>query len=154
MQQKKWLYWQNSSGGWLLTAKKNAAVATAMAALTKYSISIMGYVYLLHFSRQINPSRPAQHYLGWAGDLDERLRKHRKGKGSKLCQVAAYRGITSILAEVWAGERSSNANSNDSTTALGSVLFALAANSQKRKRPGQVVKLPESTLKNLANYDR
>ena len=66
----------------------------------------MGYVYLLHFSRPINPSRPARHYLGWASDLDERLRKHRKGKGSKLCQVAAQRGITFILAEVWIGERS------------------------------------------------
>jgi predicted GIY-YIG superfamily endonuclease len=106
MQQKKLPYWQISSSGWLLTPKKNAAVATAMAALTNYSISIMGHVYLLHFSRPINPSRPAQHYLGWAGDLDERLRKHRKGKGSKFCQVAAQRGISFVLAEVWAGERS------------------------------------------------
>lgn len=77
-----------------------------MAALTKYSISIMGHVYLLHFSRQINPLRPAQHYLGWAADLDERLWKHHKGKGSRLCAVARERGITFVLAEVWIGNRS------------------------------------------------
>jgi hypothetical protein len=103
MQQKKLPYWQNFCGGWLLTAKKNAAVATAMAALTNYSISIMGHVYLLHFSRPINPSRPAQHYLGWAADLDERLWK---GKGSRFCAVARERGITFVLAEVLVGERS------------------------------------------------
>ncbi|NJM59047.1 MAG: endonuclease [Oscillatoriales cyanobacterium RU_3_3] len=66
----------------------------------------MDCVYLLHFSRPINPSRPAQHYLGWSSDLDERLRKHRKGTGSRLCAVALERGITFVLAEVWAGDRS------------------------------------------------
>lgn len=65
----------------------------------------MGHVYLLHFSRPIHPSHPAQHYLGWASDLDERLRKHRKGKGSRLCAVARERGITFVLAEVWQGDR-------------------------------------------------
>ncbi|MGL5064718.1 MAG: hypothetical protein ACRC62_32445 [Microcoleus sp.] len=65
----------------------------------------MDCVYLLHFSRPINPSRPAQHYLGWSNDLDKRLRKHRKGTGSRLCAVARERGITFVLAEVWAGGR-------------------------------------------------
>lgn len=62
-------------------------------------------VYLLHFSRPICPSRPTRHYIGWTSDLDERLRKHRKGKGSRLCQVARERGITFTLAEVWQGDR-------------------------------------------------
>lgn len=66
----------------------------------------MGHVYLLHFSRRINPSRSTQHYLGWASDLDDRLRKHRKGKGSRLCQVAVELGIGFTLAEVWIGDRS------------------------------------------------
>jgi predicted GIY-YIG superfamily endonuclease len=62
-------------------------------------------VYLLHFSRRICSSRPTQHYIGWTNDLDERLREHRKGKGSRLCQVARDRGITFALAEVWIGDR-------------------------------------------------
>ncbi|MCU0547272.1 MAG: hypothetical protein MUE44_34795 [Oscillatoriaceae cyanobacterium Prado104] len=65
----------------------------------------MSYVYLLHFSKPITPGRPAQHYLGWASDLDDRIRKHRNGKGSRLCQVAKERGISFELAEVWKGDR-------------------------------------------------
>jgi len=60
-------------------------------------------VYLLHFSKPICPSRPARHYIGWTNDLDERIREHRRGKGSRLCQVALERGITFTLAEVWQG---------------------------------------------------
>lgn len=37
-------------------------------------------VYLLHFKKPINPSCPAQHYLGWTSDLDERIRAHRRGR--------------------------------------------------------------------------
>ena len=62
-------------------------------------------VYLLHFSRPICPSRPTRHYIGWTNDLDERIREHRRGKGSRLCQVARERGITFTLAEVWNGDR-------------------------------------------------
>jgi hypothetical protein len=32
-----------------------------------------GTTYLLHFTRPISPAHTAQHYLGWADDLDERL---------------------------------------------------------------------------------
>lgn len=62
-------------------------------------------IYLLHFSKPINPSRPTQHYLGWTNDIDERLRKHRLGRGSRLCEVAAERGITIKLAELIPGDR-------------------------------------------------
>jgi predicted GIY-YIG superfamily endonuclease len=62
-------------------------------------------VYLLHFSRPICPSRTTQHYSGWTNDLDERLREHRLGKGSRLCQVARERDITFSLAECWSGDR-------------------------------------------------
>jgi len=62
-------------------------------------------VYLLHFNRRINPTRPTQHYLGYAKDLDERIREHRLGRGARLCQVAKERGITFRLAEVWIGDR-------------------------------------------------
>ncbi len=59
------------------------------------------YVYLLHFSRPINPTRPARHYLGSTIDIDERLRQHRKGQGSRLCEVAKERGISFQLAELF-----------------------------------------------------
>lgn len=63
-------------------------------------------VYLLHFNQRINPTRPAQHYLGSAKELDIRLREHRLGKGSRLCQVAKEREITFRVAEVWQGDKS------------------------------------------------
>lgn len=63
-------------------------------------------VYLLHFNRPINPSHATQHYLGFACDLDKRIRQHRQGKGARLTQVAVERGITFRVAEVWQGDRS------------------------------------------------
>jgi len=62
-------------------------------------------VYLLHFSKPICLSRPTQHYIGWTTDLDRRIREHRQGKGSRLCQVAKERELTFTLAEVWRGDR-------------------------------------------------
>lgn len=62
-------------------------------------------VYLLHFNRPINPSHPTQHYLGFACDLDKRIRQHRQGKGARLTQVAIERGIRFRVAEVWQGDR-------------------------------------------------
>lgn len=66
----------------------------------------MPVVYLLHFSRPICPSRSTQHCLGWALDLDHRIRTHRRGQGSRLCQVARERGIRFRVVEVWKGDRS------------------------------------------------
>lgn len=62
-------------------------------------------IYLLHFSKPICPTRTTQHYLGWTDDIDERLRKHRMGKGSRLCAVAIERGIKISLAEIIPGNR-------------------------------------------------
>ena len=41
-------------------------------------------VYLLHFSDRINPGHPTQHYLGYAEDLERRIKEHRVGRGSRL----------------------------------------------------------------------
>lgn len=57
------------------------------------------WVYLLHFHAPISPSRTTQHYLGWTLDLDDRIWKHRRGRGSRLCQVALERGIKFTVAE-------------------------------------------------------
>lgn len=62
-------------------------------------------VYLLHFNQRIHPTRPAQHYLGYSKDLDERIRNHRLGGGARLCQVARERRINFKVAEVWIGGR-------------------------------------------------
>lgn len=60
-------------------------------------------VYLLHFSQPISPIRTTQHYIGFATDLDDRIREHRLGKGARLTQVAVERGIKLVVAEVWVG---------------------------------------------------
>lgn len=59
-----------------------------------------GTVYLLHFDR---PYKHAQHYLGWAADLDTRLAAHRAGNGARLITVIAAAGISWQLARTWPG---------------------------------------------------
>lgn len=65
-----------------------------------------GVVYLLHFSSPIAPGRhTAQHYLGYAEDLDARLKAHRTGAGARLVQVATQRGLSFVVVRVWVGDR-------------------------------------------------
>ena len=59
---------------------------------------ILGTVYLLHFSR---PYRHARHYVGFATDLDRRLRQHRKGVSCPLVRCAVAEGIEIFLARTW-----------------------------------------------------
>lgn len=71
--------------------------------------SRIGQVYLLHFERKIgNPASPrgqAQHYLGWAYNLDARLAQHRNGSGSKLVAAMLAQGIDFVVAQTWSGDR-------------------------------------------------
>lgn len=60
-------------------------------------------VYLLHFDRPISPAHTTQHYIGWAKDLDSRLRDHARGHGAVLLRVAKERGIGWSLARTWPG---------------------------------------------------
>src|SRR5215510_15102105 len=57
-----------------------------------------GEVYLFHFSRPLgnldNPRAQAQHYVGFAEDLECRLTKQLDGRGSKIVAAAIERGIT------------------------------------------------------------
>lgn len=63
-------------------------------------------VYLLHFSEPIAPGRhTAQHYIGSADDLERRIAQHRAGTGARLCEVAAERGISFVIARTWEGGR-------------------------------------------------
>jgi predicted GIY-YIG superfamily endonuclease len=60
-------------------------------------------VYLLHFDQAIPHGQQAgtQHYLGFAHDLATRVDEHRCGKGARLTQVFAERGISFEIARVW-----------------------------------------------------
>ena len=60
-------------------------------------------VYLLHFDQAIPHGQQAgtQHYLGFAHDVAMRVGEHRCGKGARLTQVFAERGISFEIARVW-----------------------------------------------------
>lgn len=53
-------------------------------------------LYLLHFSARLgrDGSNGAQHYLGYADSIEERLERHREGGGAKITDAANARGIT------------------------------------------------------------
>ena len=56
----------------------------------------VGTVYLLCFDRPVGTARgPVQHYLGWAYNLEERIRRHRRGlsNSAALCRSAQRQGI-------------------------------------------------------------
>jgi predicted GIY-YIG superfamily endonuclease len=66
-----------------------------------------GVVYLLHFERPLgnlsNPKAQAQHYIGWALDVRQRLTEHRNGWGSSLTMACVDRGIPFYLVRFWPG---------------------------------------------------
>lgn len=52
---------------------------------------VLGTVYLVHFAQ---PFSHARHYLGWtAGPVEDRVRRHREGKGAKLLKAVTEAGI-------------------------------------------------------------
>lgn len=57
-----------------------------------------GSVYIAHFSRPLgnhaNPRAMANHYVGFAVDLAERIAVHEVGKGAKITAAAVEQGIT------------------------------------------------------------
>lgn len=68
----------------------------------------MAVVYLLHFARPLgnldNPRALASHYIGWALDLEERLKAHQRGEGSALTRAAVARGIPFEVVQTWPGD--------------------------------------------------
>lgn len=55
-------------------------------------------VYLLHFERQI---AHAQHYLGYAKVVNDRIQCHRSGNGARLVAEFVSRGIDFTVAKIW-----------------------------------------------------
>lgn len=62
----------------------------------------VGCIYLLHFDQ---PFGHARHYLGWASDLNNRLRHHENGTGANLLKHARAAGVTWRLVRTWPGDR-------------------------------------------------
>lgn len=58
----------------------------------------VGTVYLTHF---LKPYKHAEHYLGFATNLEARLEHHRKGTGARLMQVIRDAGIGFVLTRTW-----------------------------------------------------
>jgi hypothetical protein len=62
-----------------------------------WNASTVGEVYLFHFNAPLgnlsNPRAQARHYLGFAEDLDSRIRKQLAGKGAKLVAAAMKQGL-------------------------------------------------------------
>ncbi len=59
-------------------------------------------IYLLCFSR---PFGHARHYMGSAESLEQRLREHEAGRGSRLLFYVRQAGISWVLARTWVGGR-------------------------------------------------
>ena len=57
-----------------------------------------GVVYLVHFD---TPYKGAQHYLGYASNLEARLKRHREGRGSNLIKVIQNAGIDWKVVRTW-----------------------------------------------------
>jgi hypothetical protein len=63
-------------------------------------------VCLLHFDSPLgNERHQAQHYIGSAKDLNQRLTLHRKGQGSRICAALFERGIGFECVRTWKGGR-------------------------------------------------
>lgn len=59
-------------------------------------------VYLLHFLRPYGTVRPKRHYLGRTSlELEERLERHRKGKGARLLKAVIDSGNDFVVARTW-----------------------------------------------------
>lgn len=63
-------------------------------------------VYLIHFDEPYPNGKQPQHYLGWAENLETRLRDHNCGEGARLMEVVTEAGIDWDVVRTWDGDRS------------------------------------------------
>lgn len=61
----------------------------------------MACVYLLHFDEKMHH---AQHYIGYADRLNERLQRHHSGNGARIVAAFRERGIRFRVARIWLGK--------------------------------------------------
>jgi predicted GIY-YIG superfamily endonuclease len=56
-----------------------------------------GSLYLVHFGRPIGSRRhQAQHYIGWAQDVDARIGEHLAGRGARILAYVASQDIAVV----------------------------------------------------------
>jgi predicted GIY-YIG superfamily endonuclease len=58
-------------------------------------------VYLIHLER---PLHHAQHYIGYAQDVDARFLQHWQGIGNPMLREARRQGIIFRIVHIWKGE--------------------------------------------------
>lgn len=62
-----------------------------------WNASTQGHLYIFHFNAPLgnlsNPRAQANHYVGFADDLDSRIAKQLAGKGAKLVAAAMKQGL-------------------------------------------------------------
>ena len=58
-------------------------------------------VYLIHFTAKLHH---AQHYIGYADNIERRLEENYSGCGARLPQVIAQLNITQICVRMWLGK--------------------------------------------------
>ena len=65
----------------------------------------LGWIYLLHFARPLgnlsNPRAQAQHYVGFATDLEERVAQQISGIGARITRAAVAQEIEISLVAAW-----------------------------------------------------
>jgi len=100
---------------------------------------VEGTVYILHFDAPISDRHTTQHYIGWASDLEARIELHRKGRGARLTQVAAQRGIAFSVVATFPGTRADERRlkNQKATTALCPICKALRRERQNAARRAQ-----------------
>lgn len=59
---------------------------------------IVGSVYLIHLSRNLNGAR---HYLGFSTNVAARLERHKAGRGAPLLKAAAEKKIPFRVVRTW-----------------------------------------------------
>ena len=68
-----------------------------------------GIIYLIHFDEPIgnreNARGMAQHYIGYALDLAERLQEHARGDGARIMAAVTDYGISWKVVCTWKGSR-------------------------------------------------
>ncbi len=59
-------------------------------------------IYLIHFDK---PLSHAQHYVGYAEDVEQRFGRHKGGRGSALLNAVQSQGINYQVVRTWEGGR-------------------------------------------------
>jgi hypothetical protein len=66
-------------------------------------------IYLIHFDTPIgnltNPRGQAQHYLGYAFSVEDRVERHSQGRGSFLMKAVVEKQIGYHVVRTWYGNR-------------------------------------------------